>query len=158
MFIGFGYDVHRLKKNETLILGGEKIPFHLGLVGHSDADVLIHALMDALLGAARLGDIGLHFPDSDPDLKGISSLILLKKVNEMLENRRLIINNIDITVALETPRLSPYFSKIRYNIADILNIKTEMINLKASTHEKMGFIGRGEGIAAYCVVLLENKE
>jgi len=156
MKVGFGYDVHRLKRGEALILGGEKIVYEKGLVGHSDADVIIHAIMDALLGASGQGDIGVHFPDSDPGFKDISSLYLLEKVKKMLNKKRFTVSNIDLTVVIEKPKLSVYYDKIKKNIAMVLKIPKDNINIKASTNEGIGFIGQEEGIATFCVALLEK--
>lgn len=156
MKVGFGYDVHRLKRGETLILGGEKIVYEKGLVGHSDADVVIHAVMDALLGASGQGDIGIHFPDSDPGLKDISSLYLLEKVKKILDKKRFIVSNIDLTVVIEKPKISVYYDKMKKNIAMILKIPKANINIKASTNEGIGLIGQEEGIASFCVALLEK--
>ena len=156
MKVGFGYDVHRLKRGETLILGGEKIVYEKGLVGHSDADVVIHAVMDALLGASGQGDIGVHFPDSDPGFKDISSLYLLEKVKKLLDKKRFTVSNIDLTVVIEKPKLSVYYDKMKKNIAMVLKIPKDNINIKASTNEGIGFIGQEEGIATFCVALLEK--
>ncbi len=154
--VGFGYDIHRLKKGETLILGGEKINCQGGLEGHSDADVLIHAIMDSLLGASGQGDIGIHFPDNDPKWKDISSLHLLEKVKQLLEEKKFRVNNIDLTVILEKPRLSRYYPNMKKNISRILKLSQEDINIKASTNERIGLIGKEEGIAVFCVALIEK--
>ena len=154
MRIGFGYDVHHLILGRKLILGGEIISYEKGLDGHSDADVLIHSIIDALLGAAGEGDIGQHFPDNDERYKDISSLKLLKKTYEILKEKKFAINNIDISVVLEEPLLTPFIIKMKNNIAKVLKISSRRINIKATTNEKMGFIGRKEGIASYCVVSL----
>lgn len=151
MRIGIGYDVHKLVCERELILGGVKIPYELGLLGHSDADVLTHAIMDALLGAAALGDIGRHFPDSDSRYKGISSLALLEEVINKLRNQNYIVNNLDAVVVAQAPKLAPHIQKIRENIARVLAINLEDINIKATTTEHLGFAGRGEGIGAYAV-------
>jgi len=156
MKVGFGYDVHRLKRGETLILGGEKIVYEKGLEGHSDADVVIHAVMDALLGASGQGDIGVHFPDSDPGFKDISSLYLLERVKQLLDKKRFAVSNIDLTVVIEKPKLSVYYDKMKKNIAMVLKIPKDNINIKASTNEGIGFIGQEEGIATFCVALLEK--
>ncbi len=156
MKVGFGYDVHRLKIGEALILGGEKIVYEKGLVGHSDADVVIHAVMDALLGASGQGDIGVHFPDSDPGFKDISSLYLLEKVKKLLDKKRFTVSNIDLTVVIEKPKLSVYYDKMKKNIAVVLKIPKDNINIKATTNEGIGFIGQEEGIATFCVALLEK--
>lgn len=154
--VGHGYDAHRLGKGRPLILGGVDIPFESGLLGHSDADVLLHALCDAMLGAAGLGDIGQHFPDSDPALKGISSLLLLERVVEKLSALGFKLVNADVTVVAQRPMLSPYFPLMQETMARVCRIAGEHINLKATTTEKMGFTGREEGIAAHAVVLLEK--
>ncbi|HKK83000.1 MAG TPA: 2-C-methyl-D-erythritol 2,4-cyclodiphosphate synthase [Atribacterota bacterium] len=156
MRVGFGYDVHRLKKGETLILGGEKIVYEKGLVGHSDADVVIHAVMDALLGASGQGDIGVHFPDNEPGWKDISSLYLLEKVKILLDKKKFLVSNIDLTVVIEKPKISIYYDKMKKNIAMILKMPKDNINIKASTNEGIGFIGQEEGIATFCVALLEK--
>jgi 2-C-methyl-D-erythritol 4-phosphate cytidylyltransferase/2-C-methyl-D-erythritol 2,4-cyclodiphosphate synthase len=156
--VGHGYDAHRLGKGRPLVLGGVDIPFEYGLIGHSDADVLLHALCDAMLGAAGLGDIGRHFPDIDPALKGVSSLRLLERVVEKLSARAFTLVNADVTVVAQRPQLSPYFPVMQDNIARVCRIAVERINLKATTTEKMGFTGREEGIAAHAVVLLEKVE
>jgi len=155
--IGFGFDVHRLVAGRPLILGGVKIPFSKGLLGHSDGDVLVHAVIDALLGAMGVGDIGQHFPDTDPTLKGISSLKMLAKVQNMLQAKKFIIINLDITIVAEAPKLNPYFPKMRKEIATVLGIPLEGINLKAKTTEGLGYLGQGEGMAAYAVVLLRRR-
>lgn len=152
--VGTGYDVHRLVENRKLILGGVEIPFEKGLEGHSDADVLLHAIKDALLGAAALGDIGRHFPDNNPLYKGISSLVLLEKVGLLLQQHGFVVQNIDATVIAEKPKLSPYISAMNENIARVLTVPAGQINIKATTTEGLGFTGRKEGIAAQAVVLL----
>jgi len=157
MRIGFGYDVHRLCENRKLILGGVDVPHTLGLMGHSDADVLIHAVMDALLGAAALGDIGKLFPDSDNSFKDIDSMILLKKVGEVLAEKGYIVNNIDSTVAAQKPKLAPYIEQMRKNIADCLGVEVDAVSVKATTTEKLGFEGREEGISAYAVCTILPK-
>lgn len=156
MRIGTGYDVHRLVENRALILGGVAIPYEKGLLGHSDADVLLHAIMDALLGAAALGDIGTHFPDKDPAYKGISSLELLKKVGELLATEHYLVGNIDATVIAQQPKLAPYIEDMRENIAGTLGIAKNQVNIKATTEEGLGFTGAGEGIAAQAVCLLQT--
>lgn len=158
MRIGMGYDVHRLIEGRDLILGGVKIPFEKGLLGHSDADVLLHAVMDALLGAAALGDIGTHFPDTDPAYKGISSLDLLKQVGKLLEEKLYMIGNIDATVIAQSPKLLPYREQMRKNIADALHISVEQVNVKATTEEGLGFTGSGEGISSQAIAVLETVE
>jgi|GEM_PF-1482980 len=154
MRIGHGYDVHRLKKDRKLILGGVEIPYKKGLAGHSDADVLLHAVMDALLGASALKDIGQHFPDSDPAYKGISSLVLLSEVGKMLDEKGLLIENIDATVIAQKPKLSPYTEEMKKNISETLGITADRVNVKATTEEGLGFTGKGRGIAAHAVCLL----
>lgn len=156
MRIGTGYDVHRLTENRPLVLGGVGIPYEKGLLGHSDADVLLHAIMDALLGAAALGDIGRHFPDSDPKYAGISSLLLLKEVVNLLEKERFLVGNIDATIIAQRPKLAPYIEEMRQNIAQTLGIRASQVNVKATTEEGLGFTGSGEGIAAQAVCLLEE--
>ena len=156
MRIGMGYDVHRLAEDRDLILGGVKIPYEKGLLGHSDADVLVHAIMDALLGAAALGDIGKHFPDTDSRYKGISSLLLLKHVAELLEEHRYIVENIDATIIAQQPKMRPYIEQMQKNIADVLGVSEEQVNLKATTEEGLGFTGTGEGISSQAVCLLEK--
>jgi 2-C-methyl-D-erythritol 2,4-cyclodiphosphate synthase len=152
--IGFGYDVHKLAEGYKLWLGGILIPGDFGAVGHSDADVLLHAICDALLGAAALGDIGKHFPDTDPAYKGIDSKILLMKVVELISNKKYRIVNIDSTVVLQFPKIAPFIEKIRQSIADVAQIPADAVSVKATTSEKLGFTGRGEGIEAYANVLI----
>ena len=154
--VGQGFDVHAFAENRKLILGGVNIPYHLGLAGHSDADVLIHAICDALLGAACLGDIGHHFPDTDPALEGVDSTILLAKVLESIQELGFSIGNVDATVIAQKPKLATFIEPMRVRLAEVLKIDVTAINLKASTTEKLGFTGRGEGIAAQAVVLLER--
>lgn len=156
MRIGMGYDVHRLTEGRDLILGGVRIPYEKGLLGYSDADVLLHAVMDALLGAAALGDIGMHFPDTDPAYKGISSIELLKSVGELLFAHSFVIGNIDATIIAQRPKLLAYREQMRKNIADALAISVSQVNVKATTEEGLGFTGSGEGISAQAVVLLET--
>ena len=151
MRIGFGYDVHAFEKDRRLILGGIEIPYEYGLKGHSDADVLVHSVMDALLGAAALGDIGKHFPDTDDKYLGIDSMILLKEVRNILEENGYKTGNIDATVAAQAPKLAPFIEKIRENIAKTLGININQVSVKATTTEKLGFEGRKEGISSYCV-------
>ncbi len=155
MRIGHGYDVHRLSPGVPLVLGGVKIPHKSGLVGWSDADVLTHAVIDALLGAAALGDIGTHFPPGDPQYKGISSLILLQKVNQMLKTAGYRVGNIDATIVAEQPRLREHIDKMREKIASSLGCSMDCINIKASTQEELGFVGREEGMIAWAVALIE---
>lgn len=156
MRIGNGYDVHKLVEGRKLILGGVDIPYEKGLLGHSDADVLIHAIMDALLGACALGDIGKLFPDSDAEFKDISSVLLLKKVAEVLKRENYTIINIDSIVVAQKPKLATYIQEMRSNIADALEIPVDCVSVKATTTEHLGFEGRGEGISSYAVCLLEN--
>ncbi|MBR6796072.1 MAG: 2-C-methyl-D-erythritol 2,4-cyclodiphosphate synthase [Clostridia bacterium] len=155
--IGHGYDVHRLAEGYKLFLGGVEIPFEKGLVGHSDADVLLHAICDSLLGAAALGDIGFHFPPSDPQFKGISSLKLLERVVALVSEKGYSVVNIDSTVAAEKPKLSPFIQTMRARIADCVGIDKEFVSVKATTEEGLGFSGRGEGISATAVCLIEKK-
>jgi 2-C-methyl-D-erythritol 2,4-cyclodiphosphate synthase len=155
MRIGFGYDVHKLVTGRKLILGGVEIPFEKGCLGHSDADVLLHAICDALLGAAALGDIGKHFPDSDIKYKNISSILLLKEVNNLLNSKNYKICNIDSTLVLERPKIAPYIDLMIKSITDVLQIEQNQVSIKATTSEGMGFIGAGEGAVAYSVALLE---
>lgn len=155
MRVGIGYDVHKLTEGRELILGGVKIPYEKGLLGHSDADVLVHAVMDALLGAAALGDIGKHFPDSDNKYKGISSLQLLGYVGSLLEEKCYTIENIDATIIAQRPKMSAYIDKMRENIASVLEIDKEQISVKATTEEGLGFTGTGEGISAQVICLLK---
>ncbi|NLL70882.1 MAG: 2-C-methyl-D-erythritol 2,4-cyclodiphosphate synthase [Epulopiscium sp.] len=157
MRIGMGYDVHRLIKERPLIIGGVHIPFEKGLLGHSDADVLTHAVMDALLGAAALGDIGKHFPDTDPTYKNISSLVLLEKVKESLEREKYTIINIDATIVAQLPKMAPYINEMRKNISEILKIDIQQINIKATTEEGLGITGKGEGITSHVICLLQKK-
>ena len=156
MRLGTGYDVHKLVEGRKLILGGVDVPYEKGLLGHSDADVLIHAIMDALLGACALGDIGKLFPDNDAEFKDISSILLLKKVAEVLKRENYTIINIDSIVAAQKPKLAPYIEEMRNNIADALEIPVDCVSVKATTTEHLGFEGRGEGISSYAVCLLEN--
>lgn len=157
MRIGIGYDVHKLVEERDLILGGVKIPYEKGLLGHSDADVLAHAVMDALLGAGALGDIGKHFPDSDNAFKGISSMDLMKEVAVILKDNGYKIGNIDATVIAQSPKLAPYITDMRTNMARALDIDVDRIGVKATTTEKLGFAGRGEGIAAEAAALIHKK-
>ncbi len=156
MRIGMGYDVHRLVEGRELIMGGVKIPYEKGLLGHSDADVLLHAISDALLGAAALGDIGKHFPDTDPAYKGISSLLLLEKVGDLLEEKGYLIENIDATIIAQAPKMRPYIDTMRENIAGALHISPEQVNVKATTEEGLGFTGSGEGISSQAICLLTS--
>ena len=154
MRVGLGYDVHKLVEGRDLILGGVKIPYEKGLLGHSDADVIVHAIMDALLGAAALGDIGQHFPDTDPKYEGISSIELLKHVGKLLEENNYVIENIDSTIVAQKPKMMPHLPQMRRNVADALGIEVNQINIKATTEEGMGFTGTGEGISAQAICLL----
>ncbi len=156
MRIGTGYDVHRLTEGRKLIMGGVEIPWEKGLLGHSDADVLLHAIMDALLGAAALGDIGKHFPDTDARYKGISSIALLKEVGALLEETCFFIENIDATIIAQAPKMGPHIEAMRENIANALGIETGQVSVKATTEEGLGFTGSGEGIAAQAVCLLTS--
>lgn len=156
MRIGTGYDVHKLAEGRKLIIGGVDIPYEKGLLGHSDADVLIHAIMDALLGAAALGDIGLHFPDSDKEYEGISSVELLKKVRRLLLEKGYAISNVDSTIIAQAPKLRPYIDDMRKNIANALLLPIDDVSVKATTEEGLGFTGQGEGIAAQAVCLIES--
>lgn len=155
---GFGYDSHRFVTNRRLILGGVEIPFDKGLQGHSDADALLHAVCDALLGAAGAGDIGRHFPDTDPEYKDISSMILMAKVWKLIKKQGYRINNIDVTVIMEMPRLAPYAEQIAANIAGVLDIARENVNIKAKTNEGMGFVGRNEGVAVFATAILAERK
>lgn len=154
MRVGHGYDVHRLVEGRKLIIGGVDIPYEKGLLGHSDADVLTHAVMDALLGAAALGDIGLHFPDNDPKYEGADSIKLLEHVGNLLEEHLLYVENIDATILAEAPKMRPHIDKMRENIAYALRISINDVNVKATTEEGLGFTGSGEGIAAHAVCLI----
>ena len=155
MRIGTGYDVHRLTPGRKLVLGGVTIPFEKGLLGHSDADVLVHSICDALFGAAGLGDIGLHFPDTDPKFKDISSIKLLEKTYKMVTKKGFNLVNIDSTVFVQEPKLSPFREKMQQNIARAINVKQNCVNIKATTTEGLGMFGRGEGIGAMSVVLID---
>ena len=158
MRIGFGYDVHKLSEGRPLILGGVSIPFEKGLLGHSDADVLLHAIIDSLFGAAALGDIGRHFPDTDLKYKGVSSDLLLKEcVNELSKHGYKVVN-IDSTVVAQAPKLLPYIDLMQKNIAEILNVDKSCVSVKAKTEEKLGFTGDGQGIKAYAAALVERKD
>lgn len=156
MRIGMGYDVHRLVEDRDLILGGVRIPYEKGLLGHSDADVLLHAIMDALLGAAALGDIGKHFPDTDPEYEGISSIRLLEHVGRLLDEKGYVIENIDATIIAQRPKMRPYIDQMRENIAEALKIETDQVSVKATTEEGLGFTGSGEGISSQAVCALER--
>ena len=156
MRVGMGYDVHRLTEGRDLIIGGVKIPYEKGLLGHSDADVLLHAISDALLGAAALGDIGKHFPDTDPAYKGISSLLLLEKVGDLIDQKNYIVENIDATIIAQAPKMRPYVDAMRENIANALKIDVSQVSVKATTEEGLGFTGTGEGISAQAICLLQS--
>ncbi len=158
MRVGIGYDVHRLVKNRDLILGGEKVEYHLGLAGHSDADVLVHAIMDALLGAIAQRDIGRHFPDSGPQYKNISSLLLLEKVSAMVAENGYAIGNIDCIIVAEQPKLSPYIPEMVRHLAETMALAESQINIKATTTEGLGFTGLGRGIAAHAVAVVYKKQ
>lgn len=155
--VGIGYDVHKLVADRKLILGGVDIPHEKGLLGHSDADVLLHAISDALLGAAALGDIGKHFPDTDERFKGISSLILLKHVGELLADKNYKINNIDATIVAQRPKLLPFIPTMQKNVAKILNLSIEDVNIKATTEERLGFTGNEEGISSYAICSIDKS-
>ena len=157
MRIGHGYDVHKLVEGRKLILGGVDIPFEKGLLGHSDADVLLHAISDSLLGAAALGDIGKLFPDNDPQYEGADSLVLLQRVYEAVKEKGYEVGNIDATVLAQRPKLRPYIDTMRENIANALEVDVDQISVKATTEEGLGFTGKGEGIAAHCITLLNAK-
>ena len=158
MKIGFGYDSHRLVERRRLVIGGVEVPFEKGLLGHSDADVLLHAIGDALLGAIGEGDLGRHFPETDPAYRDISSLLILQKINDMAERKGFVVGNLDSTVVLEKPRLAEFVPLMVARIASALGIEQSRVNVKAKTNEKMGFIGRGEGIAAFAVVTVKEKQ
>ena len=158
MRVGHGYDVHRLAPGRALVLGGCTVPFEKGLLGHSDADVLTHAVMDALLGAAALGDIGQHFPDNDPAYAGADSVALLRQVVGLLKREGLCVGNIDATILCQRPKLAPYIPQMRAVLALALGVQPQQVSVKATTEEKLGFTGAGEGIAAHCVALLTKEE
>lgn len=155
MRAGLGYDVHKLVKGRKLILGGVKIEYEYGLLGHSDADVLVHAIMDALLGAAALGDIGKHFPDTDERYKGISSITLLRHVSELLKENNYQVENIDAVIIAQKPKMAPHIEEMRSNISDALGIERGRVNVKATTEEGLGFTGTGEGIASQAICMLQ---
>lgn len=156
MRVGMGYDVHKLVEGRDLIMGGVKIPYEKGLLGHSDADVLLHAISDALLGAAALGDIGKHFPDTDPKYKGADSLKLLEQVGKLLDEQLYVIENIDATIIAQRPKMAPHIPKMRENIARALGLEVDQVNVKATTEEGLGFTGSGEGISSQAVCLIEK--
>lgn len=157
MRIGHGYDAHRLVEGRPLVLGGVTIPYEKGLEGHSDADAVIHALCDAILGAMCLGDIGSHFPDTDPELKNIDSRILLQQVYDLMKKNKFVLGNADITILAQAPKMAGHISSMQKNLSTDLDAKITDINIKATTTEKMGFVGRGEGIAVYAVVLIASS-
>lgn len=157
MRIGMGYDVHRLVEDRKLIMGGVEIPYKLGLLGHSDADVLLHAIMDSLLGAAALGDIGRHFPDTDAKYKGICSLSLLREVSNLLKNKGYLILNIDATIIAQKPKMAPYIPQMVKNIAEALQLDEDSINIKATTEEGLGFTGKEEGISSQSICLIKKR-
>ena len=156
MRVGMGYDVHKLVDGRDLILGGVKIPYEKGLLGHSDADVLLHAVMDALLGAAALGDIGQHFPDTDPAYKGASSIKLLEEVGKLIDEKLYVIGNIDATIIAQRPKMAPHIEQMRKNVAEALHIEVEQVNIKATTEEGLGFTGTGEGISSQAIASLDT--
>ena len=158
MRTGIGYDIHQLVSNRKLILGSVTIPFKKGLLGHSDADVVLHSICDALLGAAALGDIGLHFPDTDPAFKDINSMILLEKTGQMLDDKGFYIENIDTTIFAQAPKISPYREKMVSNISKILKLKPDCVNIKATTTEGLGMIGAGDGIACMSIALINKQK
>ncbi|MBQ8118876.1 MAG: 2-C-methyl-D-erythritol 2,4-cyclodiphosphate synthase [Lachnospiraceae bacterium] len=156
MRVGMGYDVHKLAEGRDLIIGGVKIPYEKGLLGHSDADVLLHAITDALFGAAAMGDIGKHFPDTDPAYKGADSLLLLQKAGEMLREEGFLIENIDATIIAQAPKMRPYIDTMRENIARVLELDVRQVNVKATTEEGLGFTGSGEGISSQAICMLTS--
>ncbi len=156
--IGHGYDVHKLVENRKLIIGGVEIPYEKGLLGHSDADVLLHAISDALMGAAALGDIGSIFPDNDPKFKDADSLVLLREVVELLDSKGFSVVNIDSTLIAQKPKMRPYIDNMRRNIADVCGIGADFVSVKATTEEGLGFTGNGDGISAHAVCLIETKK
>ena len=158
MRVGMGYDVHKLVEDRDLILGGVKISYEKGLLGHSDADVLLHAIMDALLGAAALGDIGRHFPDTDPQYKGISSIKLLEHVGKLIEDNLYVIGNIDATIIAQRPKMAPHIEQMRMNVAEALHVDISQVNIKATTEEGLGFTGSGAGISAQAIAALDTIE
>ena len=157
MRVGIGYDIHRLMEGRKLILGGVEIPYVKGLIGHSDADVLLHAISDAMLGALSLGDIGMHFPDTEPEYENISSLILLKKVNDLISEKKYCVNNIDVTVVAEEPKIAHFAGEMKKNISNVLGIEDSDVSIKATTNENVGSIGRGEAIASYAILSLMER-
>lgn len=157
MRMGIGFDVHRLVEDRPLIVGGVTIPYHLGLKGHSDADVLLHAIADGLLGAAGLGDIGMHFPDTDPQYAGISSMLLLGNVKQKIMKAGFDVNNVDAVIVAQSPKMAPYIPEMELNIARVLEVEPQCVNIKATTTEGLGFTGRGEGIAAWAAITLRQR-
>ena len=157
MRIGHGFDVHRFGEGDHLMLGGVRIPFDQGFIAHSDGDVALHALADALLGAAALGDIGRHFPDTDPDFKGANSRDLLRHVVSLLHHKQFCVGNVDITIVAQAPKMAPHIDAMRQRIADLLDVASDAVNVKATTTEKLGFVGRNEGIACHAVVLMAGQ-
>ncbi len=155
--IGFGYDMHRLQTERELWMGGIKLDFEKGLLGHSDADVLIHAICDALLGAANLRDIGYHFPDTSPEYHNVDSKVLLRDTMELIRKRGFVLGNVDATVCAEYPKLNPHIPQMQQKLAEVMEVEEELISIKATTSEKMGFVGREEGITAYAVVLIQKS-
>ncbi len=155
--VGFGYDMHQLQEERDLWIGGVKIDYHLGLKGHSDADVLIHTICDALLGAANLRDIGYHFPDTADEYENIDSTLLLKRTMDLLKDKGYSVNNIDSTICAERPKLNPYIPAMQQRLSEVMGIDPELVSIKATTSEKMGFVGREEGITAYAAVLIEKS-
>lgn len=156
--IGYGYDVHQLAEGEDLIVGGIHVPYHLGSVGHSDADVLLHVICDALLGALALGDIGTHFPDTDPAYRGIDSKVLLKRTYELVKQEGWVLANVDSTVCLQLPKLKPHIPTMQAIVAELLDVEPNQIGIKATTTERLGFVGEQKGISAHAVVLLAKQE
>ena len=154
--VGYGYDVHRLAENRDFWMGGVKIEHHLGLLGHSDADVLIHAICDAILGAANMRDIGFHFPDTDPKYKGADSKVLLQRTIELIATKGYRVGNVDCTICAERPKINPHVEAMRQGLAPLMQVDEDAISIKATTSERMGFVGREEGISAYCVALIEK--
>jgi 2-C-methyl-D-erythritol 2,4-cyclodiphosphate synthase len=157
MRIGFGYDVHKLVEGRPLIIGGLKIPFERGLLGYSDGDVLLHAIVDALIGAAGEGDIGKHFPPGNPEYKGIESVKLLQKIKDLLDKKGFIVGNVDSTVVLQEPKLAPFIEEMRHSIAKVLDVPASLVNIKAKTEEGLGFTGEGKGVSAYAICMLHKK-
>lgn len=155
--IGFGYDVHRLEEGSEFWLGGIRIPHHKGAVGHSDADVLVHVICDALLGAANMRDIGYHFSDTDPKFKGIDSKILLKEVMQLLRSKGFKLGNIDTTICLQAPKVNPFIPEMKRCLAEVMDVEENLLSIKATTSERLGFVGKEEGVSAYCVALINQS-